>query len=190
MIQIRFRRDADRHVWIEVLAGSNGDEMRHVLNERWLNIASILLAEERRRSAGWHGVGFDGGDQVALQPIQIIGRFNDDTGEPNRRRWDVIVFERLQQPRRRFGFSQHRASSRKHPFEVIGVDELLQQCDVRMVRRVQRKALGKRQAQPLVGRPRTLHHRRARFQCNIDCGYRVRLCRRCRSGAGRQPECS
>ena len=66
LVQIGFRSDADRHMRIEALARRDRNEVGDVLDQGFLNVASAIFAEERRRSPGVHGVGLDGFDEFIL----------------------------------------------------------------------------------------------------------------------------
>ena len=73
---------------IEALAGRNRDEIGDVVDEVFLNVASVLIAEERRWGACLRCVGLNGCDEVILQPMQVFSRFDDDTCKANRGGWD------------------------------------------------------------------------------------------------------
>src|SRR5262249_30702384 len=105
LFQICFPSDANRHVRIESLARRDCGEIGHVVDQGFLNVASALVAEERCRGRGLHGVGLDGCDEFILQPMQIFSRFDYDSREANRRRRDIVILERLQRPCRGFSLA-------------------------------------------------------------------------------------
>jgi hypothetical protein len=86
-----------------------------------LNVASALVAEERRRGPGFHGVGLNGCDEFILQPMQVFSRFDYDPREADRRRGDVVILERTQRPCRGLLFGQDRVRCRKYLVEVDGL---------------------------------------------------------------------
>ena len=51
---------------IETLARRDFSEVGDVLDQRFLNVASVIFAEERRRGPALHGVGLNGFDQFIL----------------------------------------------------------------------------------------------------------------------------
>lgn len=66
---------------VEPFACGDLDEVGNVLNQRFLKVASIYLAEEGRRGAGPDDVGLDGRDEFILQPMQVLGRFGHNSRE-------------------------------------------------------------------------------------------------------------
>src|SRR5271154_854258 len=72
LVQIRFRSDADRHVWIKPLTRRVSNKMGDVADKRFLDVAAAFVAEERRRGSGVHDVGFNGRNEFILQPMQVF----------------------------------------------------------------------------------------------------------------------
>ena len=70
---------------------------------------------------------------------------------------------------------QNCVRRRKYLVQVVRADELLQQGDVRVVRRIQREALRKILEQTSVGVPRMMNHRRVWLERNVDRRHRVLL---------------
>ena len=98
-----------------------------------------------------------------LQTAQIFCRLDDDAGDAEWRRGNVVVLDRLEPPDCRSFLGENRVGGGVDLIEIGGADELLEQGDVRVVCRVQREAprIGFEQAGVVgLGLP---NHRRVRF---------------------------
>ena len=78
-------------MWIEMLARRDGREVRDVIDQVFLNVATVFLAEERGRGSSLRSKGRDGLDEFILQSVQVVGWLDDDPGETVRRRRDVVI---------------------------------------------------------------------------------------------------
>jgi hypothetical protein len=118
-------------------------------------------------------------DEPVPQSVQVVSRFDDDSRNANRRGWDVVVFERFQRPCRRLLSGKDRVRRGEHLVEVVGADKLLQDGNMRVMRRIQSKTLREGLQQTGVVGHRVLNHCRVRFERDVD--------RRHRSGCATAP---
>jgi hypothetical protein len=88
--------------------------------------------------------------------------------EADRRRGDIVIFERLQRPCLGLLFVKDSLRRSIYLVEIIRADELLQYRDVWVVRRIQGETLGKGFEQPGVVGRRVLDHCRVGFERDVD----------------------
>src|SRR3984885_4862205 len=124
-IQIFFGCNADRHMRIEALARRVSHEILDIADEEYLDVAPALVAVASCRGPGLHSVGLDRFDERILQPMQVFRWFDDDPSEADRRRGDIVIFERLKRPRLGFLFVKDGLRRGIYPVEIIRADKLL-----------------------------------------------------------------
>ena len=95
--------------------------------------------------------------------MQIFCRFYDNARKAIRRIGNVVALERLQFPASRLLVGQNLGGRGVDFVEVSRADKLLQHRDVRIVRRVQRKAFRIGLEQAGIGGMGVLRHRRIRL---------------------------
>lgn len=146
------------------MIGEGGD----VVDHRRVDVGFGRDGVERRRRGGLHGIGTYRVDQLLLQAKQVGRWFDHDPAQADRPQRDVVVFERGQ-------FSGGVSFLRQDPVGCVvdrgkigSRDKTGEYRDVRMVRLVQREALGEILQQGGIRRLGVTDHRLARLEGNVD----------------------
>src|ERR1700738_1949315 len=133
VLQVGFGADTNSDVGIKFLAGPDRHKIRHVFDQKRLDVAALFGTRERCDGPSFLRERRNRVDYFSLQPEQIFRRLDDNARKTDWWRRDLIVLERLQLPTRRLLAGQCFVDLSVDLVEVSRADELLQHRDMRVM---------------------------------------------------------